>query len=187
VTLTFDQCLGIAGLVAGIVGVAYGVKLDQKLKTAREAEKQIEKKFTQYMAADEFEELAMKTAAIMGHIIRLEWALVPGLAYDIGPSLGQVRGARNPLLQSLEKDRLDVAATDVQAFIDSLPRAGSEAERAGLVDGDRVLAIDGHEIQTDLDAGTVQAAIRAHGAGDAVRMRVLRDGSGPIELTLRRA
>jgi len=67
------------------------------------------------------------------------------------------------------------------------PRAGSEAKRAGLVDGDRVLAIDGHEIQTDLDTETVQAAIRAHGAGDAVRMRVLRAGSEPIELTLRRA
>jgi len=53
---------------------------------------------------------------------------VPALAYEIGPSLGQVRGAHNPLLPSLEKDSLDVAATNVQAFIDSLPLAGSEAE-----------------------------------------------------------
>jgi hypothetical protein len=114
--------------MAGIVGVAYAVKLDQKLRTAREAERQIEKKFMQYMAADEFEELAIKTSGIMVDIRKLEWALVPGLAYEIGPSLGQVRGARNRLLQSLEKDRLDVAATNVQAFIDSLPLAGSEAE-----------------------------------------------------------
>jgi hypothetical protein len=132
VTLTFDQYLGIAGLVTGVVGaavgVAYGVKLDQKLKTAREAEKQIEKKFMLYIAADEFRGLAIKTAGIMGNIRRLEWASVPELAYDIGPSLGQVRGAHNPLLKSLEKDRLDVAATNVQAFIDSLPLEGSEAE-----------------------------------------------------------
>jgi hypothetical protein len=127
VTITFDQYLGIAGVVAGIVGVAYGVKLDQKLKTAQAAEKQIEKKFMHYMAAQEFEDLATKAAEIMGSIRRREWALVPGLADDIGPSLGQVRGARNRLLQSLEKDRLDVAATNVQAFIDSLPLAGSEA------------------------------------------------------------
>jgi len=128
VTITFDQILGIAGLVAGTIGVAYAVKLDQKLKTAREAEKRIEKKFMHYMAAQEFEELAIKATGIMGNIRRREWALVPGLADDIGPSLGQVRGARNRLLQSLEKDRLDVAATNVQAFIDSLPLAGSEAE-----------------------------------------------------------
>ena len=66
-TITFDQYLGIAGLVAGIVGVAYGAKRDQKLKTAREAEKQIEKKFMLYMATDEFQELAIKTAGILGY------------------------------------------------------------------------------------------------------------------------
>jgi C-terminal processing protease CtpA/Prc len=67
------------------------------------------------------------------------------------------------------------------------PRAGSEAQRAGLLDGDRVLAIDGSEIGTDLDISAVQTAIRAHSAGDSMRLRVLRDGSGPIELILRRA
>jgi hypothetical protein len=59
-TPTFDQYLGMAGLVAGMIGVAYGVKLDQKFKNAQEAEKQIEKKFMHYMAAQEFEELGMK-------------------------------------------------------------------------------------------------------------------------------
>ena len=127
-TITFDQILGIAGLVAGVVGVAYAVKLDQKFKNAKEAEKQIERKFIHYMAAQEFEDLAIKAGGIMGSVRRREWALVPGLADDIGPSLGQVRGARNRLLQSLEKDRLDVAATNVQAFIDSLPLVGQEAE-----------------------------------------------------------
>jgi hypothetical protein len=135
VTLTFDQYLGIAGLVTGVVGaavgVAHGVKLDQKLKTAREAEKQIEKKFMHYMAAQEFGELAIKVAGITGHIRRGEWAVVPELADKIGPILGQVRGERNRLLQSLEKDRLDAAATNVQDFIGSLPLAGHEAELTG--------------------------------------------------------
>ena len=117
--------------MAGIVGVAYAVKLDQKLKTTQEAEKQIETKFMHYMAAQEFEELAAKAATIMGNIRRREWALVPGLADDIGPSLGQTRGARNRLLLSLEKDRLDVAASNIQTFIDSLPLAGGEAELTG--------------------------------------------------------
>ena len=126
--LTFDQYLGIAGLVAGIIGVGYAVKLDQKLKTAKEAEKRIEKKFMVCLAAKEFEELAETAAEIMGMIRRREWPLVPALADEICPSLGQARGARNRLLQSLEKDRLDVAASSIQAFIDSLPLAGNEAE-----------------------------------------------------------
>src|SRR5712692_5896119 len=66
------------------------------------------------------------------------------------------------------------------------PRAGSEAERAGRVEGDHVLAIDGQEIKTDLDISPVQSAIRAHASGDMVRVRVLRKGSGPIELNARR-
>jgi hypothetical protein len=127
-TLTFDQYLGIAGLVAGIVGIAYAVKLDQKLKSAREAEKKIERKFMHYLAAREFDELAIVTAEIMGRIRRREWASVSGLADKVGPSLGNARGARNRLLQSLEKDRLDVAATNIQAFIGSLPLEGREAE-----------------------------------------------------------
>lgn len=127
-TLTFDQFLGIAGLVAGIVGVGYAVKLDQKFRTAQEAEKQIEKKFMHYMAAQEFEELAKKAVGIMGNIRRREWDLVAELADDVGPSLGQARGARNRLLQSLEKDKLDVAATNFQEFIDSLPLPGGEPE-----------------------------------------------------------
>jgi PDZ domain len=66
------------------------------------------------------------------------------------------------------------------------PRAGSEAERAGLVEGDHVVSIDGHEIKTDLDIGAVQTAIRAHASGDTVRLRVVRQGSEAIELTARR-
>jgi hypothetical protein len=134
VNLTFDQYLGIAGLVVGFVGVLFGiiavvyaVKLDQKLKTAQEAERQIERKFMHYMAAQEFEELAEQASEIMGNIRRREWAMATDSADKIGPSLGQVRGGRNRLLLPLEKDRLDVAATNVQRFIDSLPLAGGEA------------------------------------------------------------
>lgn len=66
------------------------------------------------------------------------------------------------------------------------PRAGSEAERAGVVEGDHILAIDGHGIKTDLDTSAVQTAIRAHTPGDTVRLLVRREGSEPIELTARR-
>ncbi|MDE3169466.1 MAG: hypothetical protein KGL75_04910, partial [Acidobacteriota bacterium] len=107
-TLTFDQWLGIAGLVAGIAGVAvgvgYGIKLDQKLKSARSAKKQIEKKFMHFMAAQEFDALALKASVIMRDIRRGQWAAVPATADELAILLGQARGARNPLLQSLEKD-----------------------------------------------------------------------------------
>ncbi|HEY6945304.1 MAG TPA: hypothetical protein VI431_09215 [Candidatus Acidoferrum sp.] len=129
-SLTFDQYLGIAGLVVGIVGVAYAVRLDQKLKTAQDAEKKIEKKFMHYLAAQEFEDLAIEASGIMGKIRRREWASVPDLADKMGVSLGMARGARSRLLQSLEKDRLDAAATDIQAFINSLPLEGHEPELA---------------------------------------------------------
>jgi hypothetical protein len=127
VSLTPDQFLAIAGLVVGIVGVGYGVRLEQRLKTAKEAEKQIEKKFMAYMTVQEFEELATKATGIMGCIRRREWPMATESADKIGASLGQVRGGRNRLLLPLEKDRLDVAATNVQRFIDSLPLAGGEA------------------------------------------------------------
>jgi len=66
------------------------------------------------------------------------------------------------------------------------PRAGSEAERAGLVEGDAVVAINGHEIKTDLDTSAVQTVIRAHASGDLVRLRLVRKGSEAIELTASR-
>lgn len=125
-TLTFDQYLGIAGLVVGIVGVALAVRLEQKSRTAQEAERRIERKFMHYMAAQEFEKLAMEAVGIMGKIRVRDWGLVPQLADKIGPALGQVRGARNRLLQPLERDRLDAAALNIQQFIDSLPLSGQE-------------------------------------------------------------
>jgi len=66
------------------------------------------------------------------------------------------------------------------------PRPGSEAERAGLVDGDIVAAIDDKEIGSDLDLGTIQGAIRAHAAGDEMRLLVARSNSGRVQLTARR-
>jgi PDZ domain len=66
------------------------------------------------------------------------------------------------------------------------PRAGSEVERAGLEQGDRVVAIDDKEIATDLDAAAVQGAIRAHASGDTLRLRIVQSAGGDVELTVRR-
>ncbi len=66
------------------------------------------------------------------------------------------------------------------------PRPGSEADRAGLVDGDRVAAIDDKEIGSDLDLGSIQAAIRAHASGDEMRLLVARSDGGRVQLIARR-
>lgn len=54
------------------------------------------------------------------------------------------------------------------------PRADSRALAAGLRDGDRVLAIDGQEIATDLDVVAVQRAIRGHAPDGPMTLRIRR-------------
>ncbi len=112
---------GIAGLVVGIIGIGLSILSYQKLKTAREAEKALEHKFMLYMAAQEFLDLTVAVVAIVGKLRRREWDDVADLAHMIGSSFGQVRGARNRLLASLEKDKLDGAGIGLQKFIGSLP------------------------------------------------------------------
>jgi hypothetical protein len=56
-----------------------------------------------------------------------------------------------------------------------LPRTASAAERAGLREGDRIVAINGQEILSEADYGPFQAAVREHRLGEAMRLRVRRD------------
>lgn len=126
--LTFDQYLAIAGLAVGIVGVFIAIRSDQKMRTAQAAEAQIEKKFMHYMAAQEFEKLASDAVSVMARIRRSEWASAAQLTDNMAPALGMARGARNRLLEPLEKDMLDAAAANVQQFMYSLPVAGGAQE-----------------------------------------------------------
>lgn len=60
--------------------------------------------------------------------------------------------------------------------------AGSPAEQAGIQVGDVIEAIDGSEVRT---ATELQDAIAARGPGEAVRLRLLRNGSrGEIDVRL---
>jgi hypothetical protein len=119
--LTFDHVLAVAGLVVGVIGLFVGVRSDRKMKAAQEAKREIESKFMNYLAAQEFQKLALETVSIMSKIRSREWDLVEKLAHSIAPALGQARGARSRLLGQLEKDKLDGAAVDIQRFLDSLP------------------------------------------------------------------
>jgi hypothetical protein len=126
--LSFENFLSVLGLFIGIAGVALSVASYQKMKTAREAEKEIERKFMYYMAAQEFEKIAAEAVAIMGRVTRREWKLATEQAHNIGSAFGQVRGARTRLLVPLEKDKLDGAGIDLQRFIASLPVATDNVE-----------------------------------------------------------
>ncbi|MBI4260267.1 MAG: PDZ domain-containing protein [Actinobacteria bacterium] len=63
------------------------------------------------------------------------------------------------------------------------PRADSNAERAGLRNGDVILAVDGREIGSYQD---MLDAMRAHEPGDDAELRVRRGTADPQELTLTR-
>lgn len=120
--------LGIAGLVVGIIGIGLSILSYQKMKTAEEAEKEIERKFMYYMAAQEFNELAFAAVAIVGKLRRREWEDVADLAHKIGSDFGQARGARSRLLVPLERDKLDGAGIGLQNFIASLPVGANPAD-----------------------------------------------------------
>ncbi|SRR6266571_823164 len=120
--------LGIAGLVVGIIGIGLSFLSYQKMKTAREAEKEIERKFMHYMAAQEFGELALAVVVIAGKLRRREWEDVADLAHKVSSSFGQARGARNRLLAPLERDKLDGAGIGLQKFIASLPIGANPAD-----------------------------------------------------------
>jgi hypothetical protein len=119
--LNFDHILSVLGLVVGIAGGALSVFSYQRMKTAQDAEKEIERKFMHYMAAQEFEELGAQAIAIMDKVARREWGTCRDLAHKISFAFGQSRGARTRLLVPLEKDKLDGAGVELQSFMASLP------------------------------------------------------------------
>jgi C-terminal processing protease CtpA/Prc len=66
------------------------------------------------------------------------------------------------------------------------PRSNSVAARAGLRDGDRVIAVDDQEIASDLDVGSMQTAIRKHQSGEEIRLQVRRATGELQEVTVTR-
>lgn len=68
-----------------------------------------------------------------------------------------------------------------------LPRTGSSAAGAGLMAGDRVIAVDGQQIATDLDTMTLQNIIEGHPSGTSVRIDLLRPGHDRVQATLTRS
>src|SRR2546427_9161535 len=64
------------------------------------------------------------------------------------------------------------------------PEPTSPRRRLALGEGDRVIAIDGHEIATDLDAGAVQRAVRGHAPDGPMTLRIRRGGeTEPTEIS----
>lgn len=66
------------------------------------------------------------------------------------------------------------------------PRRDSVAARVGLREGDRIVAVDDQEIASDLDVGSMQAAIRKHQSGEKIRLQVRRVTGELQEVTVTR-
>ncbi len=61
--------------------------------------------------------------------------------------------------------------------------ANSAAARAGLREGDVIIAVDDKEVRSIADQ---QAAIRKHESGDEITLRVRRGPSDPLEIKVTR-
>lgn len=66
------------------------------------------------------------------------------------------------------------------------PRGESAAARAGLREGDRIVAVDDEQIASDVDTQSMQTAIRKHQSGEEVRLRVRRATDEVLEITVAR-
>jgi len=124
----FGLIVGVVGLIVGGVGTLFAVRSDGKMKTAQQAQRQVEQKLLRHMATRSLENLAENTLAIMGKIKRREWGDVAESAESLGQRVVEVRGAWTQVLEPLEKDKLDAAAMNIRQFIDSAPMAAPEAQ-----------------------------------------------------------
>lgn len=116
--------VGVLGLAAGIIGIVFTIRSEQKVRTAREATRRVERKFKQYMAAQDFQKLATDGLALMQDVTTGAWQSASTAANRIGSDLLKARGGHTILLSNLERDKLDVAVAEFQQFILSLPQAG---------------------------------------------------------------
>jgi hypothetical protein len=118
---TFDNVMGFLGLIAGVVGIWYAVRADQKLQKVREAKKQVERKFLHTMASQEFGKIAVQATAMSRAARNSDWETLTGLVDETGAALLRARGARGRLLKPDEKDQLDVAISTMQYYNARLP------------------------------------------------------------------
>lgn len=119
-----DHLTGVLGLLVGIIGIILAVRSDRKLKTTEQARRRVERKFKQYMAAQEFQKLTTDGLGLMQEVTAGSWQSATAIANRIGADLLKARGGHAPLLTTLERDKLDVAVAEFQQFIVSLPQGG---------------------------------------------------------------
>lgn len=121
-----DHFTGVLGLLIGTIGIILAVRSDRKFQATEQARKRVERKFKQYMAAQEFQKLAADGLGVMHEVTTGAWPSVTAIANRIGADLLRTRGGHTPLLTMLERDKLDVAVAEFQQFILSLPVGQSQ-------------------------------------------------------------
>lgn len=78
---------------------------------------------------------------------------------------------------------MPVSPAEEGGILVRLPKANSAAIRAGLRQGDVILAVDGQQVQTYQE---LLREVREHEPGDAVRLRVKRGPGEPLEVAVTR-
>jgi carboxyl-terminal processing protease len=118
-------------------------------------------------------------------------AYMPPEAYDqaLGNLSGSFGGIGAEMAMSNVEDPADLAActafSDICRLVVVAPLADTPAERAGILAGDYVLAVDGESV----DGSTVEdqvTKIRGE-AGTDVTLTILRDDGEPFDVTITRA
>jgi serine protease Do len=74
-------------------------------------------------------------------------------------------------------------AAAAEGIVVRTPRAGSNAERAGLRRGDVILAVEGEEVRSYQD---MREKMGKHQPGESVKLRVRRGNGEPEEVAITR-
>jgi len=117
----FGHILEVLGLV--LTG-GFAIRAELRLKTVREAKREVERRFALYMASQEFENLVAELQNVHSKVRALDWDSAHGAAIKVVNALGRARAPRvrlQKLLKPLERDNLDAAMNGVEQFIRALP------------------------------------------------------------------
>ncbi len=119
--------VNILGLLVGIGGVALAIRSHLKLRSARQAVRVTEEKLLHYMASEQFRDMSRDAADLQALLRSRDWLSAAKLASDLQLSLGGGLGGWDHLLSGPERDKIEVARTQVNELVESLP-LGAAAE-----------------------------------------------------------
>lgn len=126
--------LNVLGLLAGIIGVALAIRSNMKLRTAREAEKEVRADLMCQVASEHFSNIALHADTIQEHIRARDWEQTTRVARNIRGLLAQGAGSWGSIVEDTEKDQLVVATANAREILAKIPMDGRNIEERGLTE-----------------------------------------------------